>query len=126
MMPGVDHFMDEVVTGFRRRLALLSDGGDRRAIEDGIALLTHCLRSGMDEAQLETLLSTLRAGRFAGWSGGIEARYGRARADAPLAGVSIRSHGRGSILETGRRRAGRGCGRCGVVPSLVSSRDRDS
>jgi hypothetical protein len=62
-MPGVDHFIDEVVTGFRQRLALLPDGGDRRAIEDGIALLTHCLRSGTDEAQLETLLSTLRAGR---------------------------------------------------------------
>ena len=62
-MPSVDHFMDEVVTGFRRRLALLPDGGDRRAIEDGIALLTHCLRGGMDEARLETLLSTLSAGR---------------------------------------------------------------
>jgi hypothetical protein len=55
--------MDEVVTGFRRRLELLPDGGDRRAIEDGIALLTACLRGGMDEARLEMLLSTLRAGR---------------------------------------------------------------
>ena len=55
--------MDEVVTGFRRRLALLPDGGDRRAIEDGIALLAHCRRSGMDDVRLEMLLSTLRAGR---------------------------------------------------------------
>ena len=55
--------MDEVVTGFRRRLALLPDGGDRRAIEDGIALLTSCLREGMDEARFEMLLSMLRAGR---------------------------------------------------------------
>ncbi len=62
-MPSVENFMDEVVTGFRRRLALLPDGGDRRAIEDGIALLTNCLRGGMDEARLEMLLSTLRAGR---------------------------------------------------------------
>ena len=40
-MPSVEDFMEEVVAGFRRRLALLRDGGDRRAIEDGIALLTH-------------------------------------------------------------------------------------
>ena len=62
-MPGIEVFMDEVVTGFRRRLALLPDGGDRRAIEDGIALLTSCLRDGMDEARFEMLLSMLRAGR---------------------------------------------------------------
>lgn len=55
--------MDEVVTGFRRRLALLPDGGDRRAIEDGIALLSRCLRDGMDDARFEKLLSMLRAGR---------------------------------------------------------------
>jgi hypothetical protein len=62
-VPSVENFMDEVVTGFRRRLALLPDGGERRAIEDGIALLTRCLAGGMDEARLEMLLSTLRAGR---------------------------------------------------------------
>ena len=62
-MPRVEHFMDEALTGFRRRLPLLPDGGDRRAIEDGIAMLTRCLAAGMDEARFEMLLSTLRAGR---------------------------------------------------------------
>ena len=62
-MPNVELFMDEVVTGLRRRLALLGDSGDRRAIEDGIALLTRYRLRGMDEARLEMLLSTLRAGR---------------------------------------------------------------
>ena len=55
--------MDEVVTDLRRRLALLADGGDRRAIEDGIALLTDQRLCGMDESRFETLLSMLRAGR---------------------------------------------------------------
>lgn len=62
-MPNVEDFMDEVVADFRRRLALLADSGDRRAIEDGIALLTDYRLSGMDERQLEQLLSTLAAGR---------------------------------------------------------------
>ena len=62
-MPSVENFMDQVVTEFRQRLTLLPDGGDRRAIEDGIALLTRCLQGGIDEARLEMLLSTLRAGR---------------------------------------------------------------
>jgi hypothetical protein len=62
-VPNVDLFMDEVVADFRRRLALLGDGGDRRAIEDGIALLTDLRLSGIDAAQFEELLSTLRAGR---------------------------------------------------------------
>lgn len=62
-MPDVDLFMDEVVADFRRRLALLGDGGDRRAIEDGIALLAGYRLGGMDEARFEKLLSTLRAGR---------------------------------------------------------------
>jgi hypothetical protein len=62
-VPNVELFMDEVVTGLRRRLALLGDSGDRRAIEDGIALLTGCRLRGMDEARFEMLLSTLRAGR---------------------------------------------------------------
>ena len=56
-------FVDEVVAGLRRRLALLGDGGDRRAIEDGIALLTDPRLRLTDGAQLETLLSTLREGR---------------------------------------------------------------
>ena len=62
-MPDVEIFMDEVVTDLRRRLVLLADGGDRRAIEDGIALLTHERLCGIDEPRLELLLSTLRAGR---------------------------------------------------------------
>jgi hypothetical protein len=61
-MPDVDSFMDEVVTDLRRRLPLLGDGGDRRAIEDGIALLTDYRVSGMDGQRFEVLLSTLRAG----------------------------------------------------------------
>jgi len=47
----------------RRRLALLADSGDRRAIEDGIALLGGCRASGMDGPRFESLLSLLRAGR---------------------------------------------------------------
>jgi len=59
----VDTFVDEVVSDFRRRLALLGDGGDRRAVEDGISLLTDYRLSGMDESCFERLLATLRAGR---------------------------------------------------------------
>ena len=55
--------MDGVVADLRRRIALLGDCGDRRAIEDGIALLTCCRRGGIDEARFETLLATLCAGR---------------------------------------------------------------
>lgn len=62
-MRNVDAFVDEVVSDFRHRLALLSDGGDRRAVEDGIALLTDYRLSGMDESCFERLLATLRAGR---------------------------------------------------------------
>lgn len=62
-MPSIESFMDEVVTDLRRRLALLGDGGDRRAIEDGIALLTRYRLSGTDAQCFETLLSTLHAGR---------------------------------------------------------------
>jgi hypothetical protein len=47
----------------RARLTLLADGGDRRAIEDGIALLTDHRLAGMDEPVFERLLATLRAGR---------------------------------------------------------------
>ncbi|HXK32943.1 MAG TPA: hypothetical protein VNM91_02890 [Dehalococcoidia bacterium] len=62
-MPTIDGFMDEVVADYRRRLALLSDSGDRRAIEDGIALLTDHRLAGMDEEQFEKLLSMLLSGR---------------------------------------------------------------
>ncbi len=62
-MPIVERFMDEVVADLRRRLALLADNGDRRAIEDGIALLTDYRLTGIDEAHLEKLLAMLRAGR---------------------------------------------------------------
>jgi hypothetical protein len=62
-MPNVEYFMEEVVADLRQRLALLADCGDRRAIEDGIALLTDYRLSGMDEACFEKLLSTLRSGR---------------------------------------------------------------
>jgi hypothetical protein len=62
-VPDVEGFMDEVVADFRRRLALLADNGDRRAIEDGIALLTDYRLNGMDERQLEKLLSMLAGGR---------------------------------------------------------------
>lgn len=62
-MPTIDSFMEEVVADYRRRLALLSDSGDRRAIEDGIALLTDHRLAGMDQAQFEKLLSMLLSGR---------------------------------------------------------------
>ena len=62
-MPDVETFMDEVVTDYRRRLALLPDGGDRRAIEDGIALLTDYRLCSMDASRFEKLLSTLASGR---------------------------------------------------------------
>jgi hypothetical protein len=62
----VELFVDEVVADLQRRAVLFGDCGDRRAIEDGIALLTCCRRGGIDEVRLETLLSTLRAGRSPG------------------------------------------------------------
>lgn len=62
-MPDIDRFMDDVVADLRRRLLLLDDGGDRRAIEDGIALLTWQRQGGMDEARFELLLASLREGR---------------------------------------------------------------
>ncbi len=62
-MPNVEAFIDEVVADMRRRLSLLGDSGDRRAVEDGIALLTGYRLSGMDEALFERLLATLRSGR---------------------------------------------------------------
>ena len=64
---GADHsvnaFIERVVSDFRRRLALLDDDGDRRAIEDAVALLTDYRLSDMDEASLERLIATMRDGR---------------------------------------------------------------
>ena len=62
-MPNVDTFLEEVAQDLRRRLALLGDSGDRRAIEDGIALLTNARLTGMDETLFERLLVMLAAGR---------------------------------------------------------------
>lgn len=102
-MPNVDSFMDEVVTDYRRCLALLGDGGDRRAIEDGIALLTDYRLSGMDTQRFEVLLSTLRAG-----SDRAEARSYRRRARAPLAGVRSRRRRCGEQLDQAVAHAHRG------------------
>lgn len=68
-MRNVEAFIDDVVTDMRRRLVLLGaaprgqEDGDRRAVEDGIALLTDYRLTGMDEALFERLLATLRSGR---------------------------------------------------------------
>ena len=62
-MTAVEAFMAELLRDMRRRLALLDDDGDKRALEDGIALLTDYRLDGMDEAQFERLLAMLRAGR---------------------------------------------------------------
>jgi len=68
-MRNVEAFVDYVVADMRRRLALFGpaprgqEAGDRRAVEDGIALLTDYHLNGMDEARFERLLTTLRSGR---------------------------------------------------------------
>ena len=62
-MVSVDLFLDDVVRDMRRRMELMGDCGDRRAIEDGIALLTDYRLSGMDEDGLARLLASLRSGR---------------------------------------------------------------
>ena len=59
----VDSLVERVVSDFRHRLALLDDDGDRRAIEDAVALLTDYRLSGMDEPAFERLLATMREGR---------------------------------------------------------------
>ena len=59
----VDAFIERVVSDFRRRLALLDDDGDRRAIEDAVALLTDYRLSGMDEVSFERLIAMMRDGR---------------------------------------------------------------
>jgi hypothetical protein len=61
-MPNVEQFMDHVVTDLRQRLALLDDDGDRRSIEDGIALLREARARRMDALRFERLLAVLRAG----------------------------------------------------------------
>lgn len=62
-MQNIDSFIEEMTVDMRRRLALLPDCGERRAVEDGIALLTDYRLSGMDVPRFETLLRTLRSGR---------------------------------------------------------------
>jgi hypothetical protein len=62
-MPDLQRFMDETVRDMRSRLALLADSGERRAIEDGIALLTDHRLSGLDEQRFTRLLVTLSTGR---------------------------------------------------------------
>jgi len=59
----VDTFIDATVDEYRSRLALLDDCGDRRALEDAIALLTDYRLQGMDARAFETLLATLCGGR---------------------------------------------------------------
>jgi hypothetical protein len=58
----IDRFLDETAQELRTRVALLT-GGERRALEDSVALLTDYRLAGMDDARFETLLATLRAGR---------------------------------------------------------------
>ena len=62
-MPDVNAFREVVARDLRRRLALLGDSGERRAIEDGVALLTDARLDGMDASRFEGLLLTLDAGR---------------------------------------------------------------
>lgn len=62
-LPDTEDFMEEVVAEYRRRLVLLGDSGERRAVEDGIALLNDYRLNGTDGARFERLLSMLRAGR---------------------------------------------------------------
>lgn len=62
-MTAVERFMDDTVDEMRHRLALLDDGGDRVALEDGIALLTDYRVSTLDEPGFERLLAAMRAGR---------------------------------------------------------------
>jgi len=59
----VDAFIERVASDFRRRLALLDDDGDRRAIEDAVALLTDYRLGGMDEPAFQRLIATMREGR---------------------------------------------------------------
>jgi hypothetical protein len=62
-MPSIEAFMESVIRDLRTRLALLNDCGERRAVEDGIALLTDFRLSDMDQPRFERLLASLRSGR---------------------------------------------------------------
>lgn len=62
-MHNVDTFIEEVVRDMAHRASLLGDCGDRRALEDGIAMLTDYRVSGMDETRFGRLLASLREGR---------------------------------------------------------------
>jgi len=59
----VDAFIDGIVDEYRSRLALLDDCGDRRALEDAVALLTDYRLQGMDARAFARLLATLCSGR---------------------------------------------------------------
>jgi hypothetical protein len=61
-VPGVAAFVDEVVADYGRRCVLLPDGGDRRALEDAIALLRRSRRRPLDAAAFERMLDALCAG----------------------------------------------------------------
>jgi hypothetical protein len=62
-MPDVERFMHETVSDLRNRVALLNDGGERRALEDGISLLTDYRLAGIDERRFVQLVVSLQAGR---------------------------------------------------------------
>jgi hypothetical protein len=62
-MGDLERFMDQTVSDLRKRVALLNDGGERRALEDGIALLTDYRLAGIDERRFMQLIATLQAGR---------------------------------------------------------------
>jgi len=58
-VPDVSEFVDGVVAEYGQRLPLLCDGGDRRAVEDGMALLRGVRTARMDVRAFEVLLGTL-------------------------------------------------------------------
>jgi hypothetical protein len=51
------------VSDLRTRISLLNDGGERRALEDGIALLTDYRLAGIDSRRFAQLITLLQAGR---------------------------------------------------------------
>lgn len=71
-LPQDEGFRDEVVAGYRERLALLGDSGVRRAVRDGSGLLATYRLSGKDAAHFEMMFSTLRARRS---SAAIQGRF---------------------------------------------------
>jgi hypothetical protein len=62
-MGDLERFMDETVSDLRKRIALLDDGGERRALEDGVALLTDYRLANIDERRFAQLIALLQAGR---------------------------------------------------------------